>query len=61
MNIPRGLANLLMEHRKRQEEERDVMDELWTDTGFMFTTNSALPLIREISIENFPRSVSERP
>ena len=39
MNLPRGLVNLLVEHRGRQEEEREVVDELWTDTGFIFTTN----------------------
>jgi hypothetical protein len=29
VNLPRGLVNLLVEHRRRQEEERIVMDELW--------------------------------
>ena len=44
MNLPRGLVNLLMEHRRRQEEERIVMDELWTETGFIFTTNFGTPV-----------------
>ncbi len=44
VNIPRGLANLLLGHRQRQEEERFVVDELWTDTGFIFTTNFGTPI-----------------
>ena len=44
VNLPRGLVNLFLEHRKRQEEERDVMDDLWTDTGFIFTTNFGTPV-----------------
>lgn len=44
VNLPRGLVQLLVEHRNRQEEERDVMDELWTDTGFIFTTNFGTPI-----------------
>ena len=44
VNLPRGLVNLLLEHRKRQEEERDVVDDLWTDTGFIFTTNFGTPV-----------------
>ena len=37
MNLPRGLVNLLVDHRKRQNEEAgsDGRD-LWTDTGFIF-------------------------
>ena len=44
MNLPRGLVKLLLEQRKRQEEERIVMDELWTETGFIFTTNFGTPV-----------------
>lgn len=44
VNLPRGLVNLLIEHRKRQEEDRVVMDELWTETGFIFTTNFGTPV-----------------
>ena len=44
MNIPRGLASLLSEHRQRQEEERYVQEELWTDTGFIFTTSLGTPI-----------------
>lgn len=44
MNLPRGLVNLIFEHRKRQEEERIVMDELWTETDFIFTTNFGTPV-----------------
>jgi len=44
VNLPRGLMNLLVEHRRRQGEERIVMDELWTDTGFIFTTNFGTPV-----------------
>jgi integrase len=44
VNLPRGLVNLLVEHRRRQEEERIVMDELWTDTDFIFTTNFGTPV-----------------
>jgi|ERR1035437_3208796 integrase len=44
VNLPRGLVRLLEEHRKRQDEEHDVMDELWTDTGFIFTTSFGTPI-----------------
>ena len=44
VNIPRGLVNLLVEHRHRQEDDRYVADELWTDTSFIFTTNSGTPI-----------------
>lgn len=44
VNLPRGLVNLLIELRNRQEEERVVMDELWTDTGFIFTTSFGTPI-----------------
>jgi len=44
VNIPRGLASLLQAHRQRQEEERYVVEELWTDTGFIFTTNFGTPI-----------------
>jgi integrase len=44
VNIPRGLVNLLVEHRHRQEEDRFVVEELWTDTGFIFTTNFGTPI-----------------
>ena len=44
VNLPRGLVHLLGEHRKRQEDDRVVMDELWTDTGFIFTTNFGTPI-----------------
>jgi integrase len=43
VNLPRGLVSLLVDHRKHQAEERDVMNELWTDTGFIFTTNFGTP------------------
>jgi integrase len=38
------LVNLILDHRRRQEEERIVMDELWTETGFIFTTNFGTPV-----------------
>lgn len=44
VNLPRGLVNLFLGHRKRQEEERDLMEDLWTDTGFIFTTNNGTPI-----------------
>ena len=44
VNLPRGLVNLLVEHRRRQEEERIVMDELWTETSYIFTTNFGTPV-----------------
>jgi integrase len=44
VNLPRRLVQLLLDHRKRQEEERVVMDELWTDTGFIFTTGFGTPI-----------------
>jgi len=34
----------LVEHRHRQEDDRYVADELWTDTSFIFTTNSGTPI-----------------
>jgi integrase len=44
VNIPRGLATLLLEQRQRQEEERYVAEDLWSDTGFIFTTKNGTPI-----------------
>ncbi|HWD96533.1 MAG TPA: tyrosine-type recombinase/integrase, partial [Acidimicrobiales bacterium] len=44
VNIPLGLQDLIMRHQKRQEEERYVQEELWSDTGFIFTTRFGTPI-----------------
>jgi integrase len=44
VNLPRRMVLLLTEHRKRQEEERHVIDEPWIETGFIFTTSIGTPI-----------------
>jgi integrase len=44
VNLPRRMVSLLIEHRQRQEEECEVMDELWTETGFVFTSSFGTPI-----------------
>jgi integrase len=44
INLPAACLSSLLEHRKRQEQERILAGTRWQDTGFVFTTTIGTPL-----------------
>ncbi|WP_445186867.1 tyrosine-type recombinase/integrase [Pseudonocardia sp. Cha107L01] len=44
MGLPDPLVSLLKRHRERQDMEREAACDLWTETGYVFTTPTGQPL-----------------
>jgi len=44
IGLPDQLAQLLKDHQKRQDEERDIAANLWQEGGWVFTTPTGGPL-----------------
>jgi integrase len=44
MGLPDQLVNLLREHRRTQQRERELAPGLWTESGYVFTTPTGGPL-----------------
>ena len=44
IGLPNELAALLRHHRDWQQKERETAAELWTETGYVFTTPTGAPL-----------------
>lgn len=44
IGLPDPLVALLREHRKEQAAERETAAQLWTDTGYLFTTPTGGPV-----------------
>ncbi|OWV01634.1 site-specific integrase [Micromonospora wenchangensis] len=44
IGLPDPLIALLRQHRKEQEAERETAAQLWTDTGYLFTTPTGGPV-----------------
>ncbi|MEV4762570.1 tyrosine-type recombinase/integrase [Micromonospora chokoriensis] len=44
IGLPDPLVALLRQHRREQEAERETAAQLWTDTGYLFTTPTGGPV-----------------
>ena len=44
MVLPDQLVTLLRQHEKAQQREREVAHDLWTESGYVFTTPTGAPL-----------------
>ncbi len=55
VNLPQVILSELLEHRRRQDEERALAGTRWKDTGFVFTTTIGTPL----EPRNITRAFSE--